>query len=60
MKIIRGTGDAKKLKGQAVSQGQLTLRCTGCGQQAIQTRLADGTQVYKCNACGMAFKATKF
>jgi len=60
VKIIRGTGDAKKMKGQSISQGQLTMRCTSCGQQAAQTRLADGTNVFKCAACGTALTTKKF
>ena len=60
MKIIRGTGDAKKLKGQALSQKAMTMRCTNCGQQAFQTRLATGQEVYKCGACGTSFTASKF
>lgn len=60
MKVIRGTGDAKKLKGQARSQGAVTMRCTNCGQQAVRTRLGNGKEVYKCGACGTCFGATKF
>jgi hypothetical protein len=60
VKIIRGTGDAKKMKGQATSQSVRTMRCTNCGQQAMKTRTPDGQEIYKCGACGCGFKATKF
>ncbi len=60
MKVIRGTGDAKKMKGNAQSVNVLTMRCTNCGQQAMKTRLPDGQEIYKCGACGTGFKASKF
>lgn len=60
MKIIRGTGDAKKLKGQALPQKTTTMRCTNCGQQAVQGRLPNGREVYTCVACGTSFTASKF
>lgn len=52
MKIIRGTGDAKRLKGQVVG-GVRTLKCT-CGRQALPSSDSKGKTTYTC-ACGKKF-----
>lgn len=60
MKVIRGTGDAKKMKGNAVVHARQSMRCTNCGQQAFPLQVSDGSTIYKCSACGTKLKAVKF
>lgn len=62
MSIIRGTGDAKKMKekGQVVGQTVATMKCTKCGQTAVQTRGQNGEVVYQCGACSTQFKLSRF
>lgn len=59
-KLIRGTGDAKRLKGAATPQTVPSIRCTNCGQQAFAARMPDGSTGYKCAACGCVLKTQRF
>jgi DNA-directed RNA polymerase subunit RPC12/RpoP len=56
MRIIRGTGDAKKMKGQVQATQVPTMRCTRCSQTAFQGKTSSGQLIYRCGACGAEFK----
>lgn len=55
-KAIGKTGKAI-VKSSAADIRQMS--CPRCGQNALPARLADGTEAYKCQACGGAFRCSR-
>ncbi len=55
-KAIGKTGKAI-VKSSAADIRQMS--CPRCGQNAVPSRMPDGTEVHRCQACGATFKCTR-
>jgi DNA-directed RNA polymerase subunit RPC12/RpoP len=58
MPVIRGTGDARKLRVERGHQDTRKLRCKKCGELAVAMSDGKGGTVQRCTGCGAEYKST--
>lgn len=58
-RIIRGTGDAKRVILKKAPGGERKIRCPKCQGLAVPALSRNGTKVLRCSTCSTEFTSTK-